>query len=97
MILGLCLLNFVFQHHEQYFLNEFASHFFQLNINSIVKLNLDELEFRSIQFKLQSMYLNSIQVNLNPFQFNSSCMQHHSIFLLKWNLISSKSIHFFIN
>jgi hypothetical protein len=40
--------------------------------------------FSSIRFKL-----NYIEYESNVFQFNSSCMQCHSIFSFKWNLMSN--------
>jgi hypothetical protein len=44
---------------------------FQLNLNSII-----ELEFTSIQFQFQSMYLNSIQFKiLNPIHLNLNSIQ----------------------
>ncbi len=51
-----------------------------------------------------SFISNSILILINIFEsnsislkFNSRCMQCHSIFSFKWNLILTKSIHVFIN
>jgi hypothetical protein len=49
----------------QYLFHQFASHFFQLNSNLIIELNLVEvklnwIEFDSIEFRFSSMYLISI-------------------------------------
>jgi hypothetical protein len=44
---------------------------------------VDLHHFSSIEFEFYSMHLNS------------SCMQCHSIFSFKWDLVSTESIHFF--
>ncbi len=78
---------------------------FQLN------LNLNEFELHSVKFKFNVLELNlgiSTQFkNLNSLQFRnfnslqiqfiSSCKQCHSICSLKWNLVFTKSIQFFIS
>jgi hypothetical protein len=44
----------------QYLLHQFAFISFQLNLNLIIKLNLVELEFNSIQFKFQYFHSNGM-------------------------------------
>ncbi len=41
------------------------------------------------------MHQFAIHFSSMEFEFNSSCMQSHSIFSFKWNLIFTKSIHYF--
>jgi hypothetical protein len=62
-----------------------SSSFFQLNFTLIIGLNF-------VKFKFHSMYLNSV-LNFNSIQFELPVMP--SIFSFKWNLIFTKSIHFF--
>jgi hypothetical protein len=121
-----CLFRFVFKlffspkhHMHNIFLIIFSpiciSFFFNWIVIQLFELNLVELEFDSIWFKFQSMYLNWIELNwiellnLNSnsvrrelnwiewisIQVKSKCMQCHSIFSFKWNLIFTKSICYF--
>jgi hypothetical protein len=71
----------------------------QFNLNPFIGLTLVEWELNSNKFKSNQInfHLNSrISIQSNPIQFNSNCMKCHSIFSFKWNLIFTKSIHFFI-
>jgi hypothetical protein len=92
----LCLFYFIFQHHiHVHILNPFFTNFhtfffnknkIQSNLTSIVELNLVEIQFNSTN-------LDSIQFEI--YQFNSNCMWCHSIFSFEWNLVFTKSTHFF--
>jgi hypothetical protein len=69
----------------------------QLNLNPFIELTLIEWEINSNKFKSNQIKSTSIKFkSFNLIQFNSNCMQCHSIFSFKWNLIFTKSIHFFI-
>ncbi len=64
---------------------------FQLKTNQIFLFprSHSQANFQNI------MHKSAIHFSSMEFEFNSSCMQCHSIFSFQWNLIFTKSIHFF--
>jgi len=64
-----------------------------LNLNSIQFKNPNSIQCKNlnwIQWNLNSIQCISIQFMKIKFQFDSSCMQCHSLFIIKFNLIFTK-------